>query len=153
MTASVRWKDVTSRTYLVSATSSSRRRSDGEKKKLHADENILTRVWTFLFSFSASVYTTGSQPKALAATSDNTVFVVGVDTVEAVRNNQKVAELRPGASASASGASATAIAAAGSSIAIGFGVGWQSSPRMPGYSLTPSRLLSFHPLIRPFIIK
>jgi hypothetical protein len=36
--------------------------------------------------------------------------------VEAVRNNQKVAELRPGASA-------TAIAAAGSLIAIGFGVG------------------------------
>jgi hypothetical protein len=54
--------------------------------------------------------------------------VVGADTVEAVRNNQKVAELRPGgASASASsGASATAIAAAGSLIAIGFGVGWQT---------------------------
>jgi hypothetical protein len=76
--------------------------------------------------------------------------VVGVDTVEAVRNNQKVAELRPsgGASASSSGASATAIAAAGSLIAIGFGVGWQqSSPRMPGCLLTPRAFLSslIHP--------
>lgn len=62
----------------------------------------------------------------IAATSDNTVFVVGVDgTVEAVRNNQKVAELRPGAGgagSASSGASATAIAAAGSLIAIGFAV-------------------------------
>ena len=63
----------------------------------------------------------------IAATSDNTVFVVGVDgTVEAVGNNQKVAELRPGAggasSGASSGASATAIAAAGSLIAIGFAV-------------------------------
>jgi hypothetical protein len=75
----------------------------------------------FELSFSESVFTTGSQPKALAATSDNTVFVVGVDdTVEAVRNNQKVAELRR---AGGAGASATAIAAAGSLIAIGFGVG------------------------------
>jgi hypothetical protein len=54
--------------------------------------------------------------------------VVGVDTVEAVRNNQKVAELRSGGGASraSSGASATAIAAAGSLIAIGSGVGWQT---------------------------
>jgi len=73
-------------------------------------------------NFTESVFITGSQPKALAATSDNTVFVVGVDTVEAVRNNQKVAELRSGgASASSSGASATAITATGSLIAIGFG--------------------------------
>ncbi|KAF8483465.1 WD40 repeat-like protein [Russula ochroleuca] len=64
--------------------------------------------------FTTSVFITGSQPKALAATSDNTVFVVGVETVEAIRNNQKVAELRPGASA-------TAITATGSLIAIGFG--------------------------------
>jgi len=69
-------------------------------------------------NFTASVFTTGTQPKALAATSDNTVFVVGVDTVEAVRNNQKVAELGLGAGA---GASATAIAATGSLIAVGFG--------------------------------
>lgn len=45
------------------------------------------------------------------------MFVVGAEAVEAVRDNQKVAELRSG------GASATAIAAAGSSIAIGFEVG------------------------------
>lgn len=93
-------------------------------------------------NFTESVFITGSQPKALAATSDNTVFVVGVDTVEAVRNNQKVAELRSRGGASASASSATAIAAAGSLIAIGFGVGWQqSSPRMPGCLLTrPARL-------------
>jgi hypothetical protein len=69
--------------------------------------------------------------------------------VEAVRNNQKVAELRPSGGASASsGASATAIAAAGSLIAIGFGVGrQQSSPRMPGCLLTPRAFLSslIHP--------
>ena len=95
---------------------------------------MLTRLYSLLFythafffdflSFSESVFITGSQPKALAATSDNTVFVVGVDgTVEAVRNNQKVAELRSGGGASgSSGASATAIAATGSLIAIGSGV-------------------------------
>ncbi|KAI0300144.1 WD40 repeat-like protein [Multifurca ochricompacta] len=65
-------------------------------------------------SFTASAFSTGSQPKTLATTSDNTVFVVGVDTVEAVRNNQKVTDLRPGASP-------TAIAATGSLVAIGFG--------------------------------
>ena len=80
-----------------------------EKKKTAADENARAS--------RASVFVTGSQPKALAVTSDNTVFVVGVETVEAVRNNQKVAELRP-----AGGASASAIAAAGSLVAIGFGV-------------------------------
>jgi hypothetical protein len=95
---------------------------------------VRVRTFFFFFSFSASVFITGSQPKELAATSDNTVFVVGVDNVEAIRNNQKVAELRAGAS----NASATAIAAAGSLIAIGFGVGClQSSPRMPGCLLTP----------------
>jgi WD40 repeat protein len=69
---------------------------------------------------------------------------VGVDSVEAVRNNQKVGELRSGggAGSASSGASATAIAAAGSLIAIGSGVGWQqSSPCMPGCLLTrPARL-------------
>jgi hypothetical protein len=117
---------------------------------------MLTRLYSYYFTrafdflFSESVFNTGSQPKALAATSDSTVFVVGVDgTVEAVRNNQKVAELRRSGGASASsGASATAIAAAGSLIAIGFGVGWQqSSPRMPGCLLTPRAFLSslIHP--------
>jgi len=66
-------------------------------------------------SFTASVFSTGSQPKGLATASDNTVFVVGIDAVEAVRNNQKVAELRPGTS------SPTAIAAKDSLVAIGFG--------------------------------
>ena len=111
------------------------------KKKLNSDEIFARAFEPFLFfsfslSFSESVFITGSQPKALAATSDNTVFVVGVnDTVEAVRNNQKVAELRQSGGASAS---ATAIAAAGSLIAIGFGVG----PRMPGCLLTPRAFLS-----------
>ncbi|KAH9975325.1 WD40-repeat-containing domain protein [Lactifluus volemus] len=48
--------------------------------------------------FTASVFSTGSQPKSLAATSDHTIFVVEADVVEAVRNNQKVADLRPGGS-------------------------------------------------------
>ena len=96
------------------------------KKKLLADENAPVS--------RSSVFITGSQPKALAVTSDSTVFVVGVETVEAVRNNQKVAELRPG------GASASAIAAVGSLVAIGFGVGCQSSPRIPGGLLTPGPL-------------
>ncbi|KAI0002600.1 WD40 repeat-like protein [Russula compacta] len=64
--------------------------------------------------FTASIFSTGSQPKALATTSDSTIFVVGVDAVEAARNNQKVADIRPGTSP-------TAIAAAGSLVAIGFG--------------------------------
>ncbi len=102
------------------------------------------RVRIFFSSFSASVFITGSQPKALAATGDNTVFVVGVDNVEAIRNNQKVAELRAGAS---NANSATAIAAAGSLIAIGFGVGClQSCPRMSGCLLTP-RARAFFPLL------
>jgi hypothetical protein len=100
---------------------------------------------TLTFSFSESVFITGSQPKALAATSDNTVFVVGVDTVEAVRNNQKVAELRSGGGAS-SGASATAIAAAGSLIAIGSGVGWQTKQSVHAgvFAHTPRAFL-IHP--------
>jgi len=80
-----------------------------KKKKENADETLHT-----LFHRS-SVFSTASQPKALAATSDNTTFVVGTDTVEAVRNNQKVADFRPGANP-------TAIAAAGSLVAIGFAV-------------------------------
>lgn len=120
--------------------------------RLYSTPTNFTRAF-LTFSFSESVFITGSQPKALAATSDNTVFVVGVDSVEAVRNNQKVAELRSGggASSASSGASATAIAAAGSLIAIGSGVGWQqSSPCMPGCLLTrPARLplLSYSSII------
>jgi len=66
--------------------------------------------------FTASVFSTASQPKSLAAAKDNTVFVVGVDAVEAIRNHQKVADLRPWGSAT----SPTAIAATGSLVAIGF---------------------------------
>lgn len=97
------------------------------RKKNNANEN--TRV------SRASVFITGSQPKALAAASDNTVFVAGVEAVEAVRNNQKVAELRPGASA-------TAIAAAGSLIAVGFGVGGKSVRAYRGVCSPPDFLYS-----------
>ncbi|KAI9507289.1 WD40 repeat-like protein [Russula earlei] len=65
-------------------------------------------------SFTASIFSTRSQPKGLASTSDGTVFVVGVDAVEAVRNNQKVAELRPGTGGP------TSIAARDPLVAIGF---------------------------------
>jgi hypothetical protein len=92
--------------------------------------------------FRASVFSTGSQPKALATTSDKTTFVVGADAVEAVRNNQKVADFRPAASP-------TAIAAADSLIAIGFGVRRKrQSPLIPGGLLTPSNFIFFR--IRKF---
>ncbi|KAH9171396.1 WD40 repeat-like protein [Lactarius sanguifluus] len=66
----------------------------------------------------ASVFSTASQPKTLAAAKDGTIFVLGVDAVEAVRNHQKVADLRPwGGGATIP----TAIAATGSLVAIGFG--------------------------------
>jgi hypothetical protein len=57
--------------------------------------------------------------------------VVGTDTVEAVRNNQKVTDFRPGANP-------TAIAAAGSLVAIGFAVRSTipQSPLMSGCLLT-----------------
>ncbi|KAH9003360.1 WD40 repeat-like protein [Lactarius hatsudake] len=68
--------------------------------------------------FTASVFSTASQPKTLAAAKDGTIFVLGVDAVEAVRNYQKVADLRPwGGGATIP----TAIAATGSLVAIGFG--------------------------------
>jgi WD40 repeat protein len=67
--------------------------------------------------FTASVFSTASQPKTLAAAKDNTIFVVVVDAVEAIRNHQKVADLRPWGSTT----SPTAIAATGSLVAIGFG--------------------------------
>jgi hypothetical protein len=86
----------------------------------------------------ASVFSTASQPKALAATSDNTTFVVGADAVEAVRNNQKVADFRPGVNP-------TIIATAGSLLAIGFGVRntKKSSPLMTGCLLTPHLFFLF----------
>ena len=104
------------------------------KRKDNADKNNML--------FRASVFSTGSQPKALATTSDKTTFVVGTDAVEAVRNNQKVADFRPAASP-------TAIAAADSLIAIGFGVrSKRQSPLIPGGLLTPSNFIFFR--IRKF---
>jgi WD40 repeat protein len=67
--------------------------------------------------FTPSVFSTASQPKTLAAAEDGTIFVVGVDAVEAIRNHQKVADLRPSGGAT----NPTAIAATGSLVAIGFG--------------------------------
>lgn len=59
--------------------------------------------------------------------------MLGVDAVEAIRNHQKVADLRP------SGATnPTTIAATGSLVAIGFGV----SPCMPGVVLCSPHLSS-----------
>jgi len=67
--------------------------------------------------FTSSVFSTASQPKTLVVAEDSTVFVVGVDAVEAIRNHQKVADLRPWGDAT----NPTAIAATGSLVAIGFG--------------------------------
>ncbi|KAH9074141.1 WD40 repeat-like protein [Lactarius deliciosus] len=69
--------------------------------------------------FTASVFSTASQPKTLAAAKDGTIFVLGVDAVEAVRNHQKVADLRPWGGGATT--VPTAIAATGSLVAIGFG--------------------------------
>ncbi|KAI0266522.1 WD40 repeat-like protein [Gloeopeniophorella convolvens] len=63
-------------------------------------------------SFTPAAFSTASQPKALAAAPDGTLFVVEVDAVEAVRDNQKVADLRPGASP-------TAVAVTGTLVAVG----------------------------------
>jgi hypothetical protein len=79
---------------------------------------------TIYYTSRSSVFSTASQPKTLAVAKDSTIFVVGVDTVEAIRNHQKVADLRPWGDAT----NPTAIAATGSLVAIGFGV----SPCMPG---------------------
>ncbi|KAH9031687.1 WD40 repeat-like protein [Lactarius pseudohatsudake] len=68
--------------------------------------------------FTASVFSTASQPKTLATAKDGTILVLGVDAVEAVRNHQKVADLRPWGGGATN---PTAIAATGSLVAIGFG--------------------------------
>ncbi|KAI6019903.1 WD40-repeat-containing domain protein [Pisolithus orientalis] len=64
------------------------------------------------FSFTQTLFSTSSQPKALTVTMDGTLFVVGVDRVEAVRSNQRVFELKPTYIPSA-------IGAAGNTVAIG----------------------------------
>ncbi|THH14402.1 hypothetical protein EW146_g5922 [Bondarzewia mesenterica] len=63
-------------------------------------------------SFVPASFATGSQPKAIAVAGDGTVFVAESGGVEAVRSNQKVAELKMPSTPSA-------VAALDSSVAIG----------------------------------
>ncbi|CAL1699521.1 unnamed protein product [Somion occarium] len=63
--------------------------------------------------FVPAVYSTTSQPRSLAASSDNTLFIAETSSIEAVRSNQKVFEL------SSSGFTPSSIAAAGSVVAVG----------------------------------
>ncbi|KAJ7031946.1 WD40-repeat-containing domain protein [Mycena alexandri] len=58
-------------------------------------------------AFTAASLATAAQPKAIAAAADGTVFVVEADGVEAIRNNQQVAHLKPKFSPSAVGTSAS----------------------------------------------
>ncbi|KZV76513.1 WD40 repeat-like protein [Peniophora sp. CONT] len=62
--------------------------------------------------FVPASFSTASQPRSIAAAQDGTVFVAEANGVEAVRANQKVAELKPKASP-------TSIAASGSLVAVG----------------------------------
>ncbi|KAG1745275.1 WD40-repeat-containing domain protein [Suillus lakei] len=54
-----------------------------------------------------------SQPKSVAVTSDETVFVAGVTSVEAIRNNQRVFELKPSYAPSVVGAGGNVVAVGG----------------------------------------
>lgn len=54
-----------------------------------------------------------SQPKSVAVTSDETVFVAGVTSVEAIRNNQRVFELKPPYAPSVVGAGGVVVAVGG----------------------------------------
>ncbi|TFY78699.1 hypothetical protein EWM64_g5314 [Hericium alpestre] len=63
-------------------------------------------------SFTQAAFSTESQPRSIAATGDGTFFIAESSIVEAVRSNQKVAELKTGAAPSA-------VAAIGSLVAIG----------------------------------
>ncbi|KAF7316478.1 WD-REPEATS-REGION domain-containing protein [Mycena indigotica] len=64
-------------------------------------------------SFAKGSVGTGSQPKTLAAGSDGTAFVVEAGGVEAIRDNQKVAQLSTSFNASAVGASTNNVIAVG----------------------------------------
>ncbi|KAI6029667.1 WD40-repeat-containing domain protein [Pisolithus microcarpus] len=64
------------------------------------------------FSFTQASFSASSQPKALTGTMDGTLFVVGINIIEAIRSNQRVFELAPTYVPSA-------IGAAGSTVAIG----------------------------------
>ncbi|TFY60252.1 hypothetical protein EVG20_g7485 [Dentipellis fragilis] len=63
-------------------------------------------------AFTPASFSTDSQPKAVAVAGDGTVFVAESKVVEAVRSNQKVAELKVSATPSA-------VAANGSQVAVG----------------------------------
>ncbi|KAJ6558029.1 WD40 repeat-like protein [Mycena capillaripes] len=63
--------------------------------------------------FSAASIATAAQPKALAAASDGTVFVVEASGIEAIRNNQQVAHLATKYAPSAVGTSGTLVAVGG----------------------------------------
>ncbi|KAI0066923.1 WD40 repeat-like protein [Artomyces pyxidatus] len=64
-------------------------------------------------AFAAAEFATAAQPRALAVAGDGTVFVAEAGVLEAVRANQKVAELKPAVAPSA-------VAAAGATVAVGF---------------------------------
>ena len=58
------------------------------------------------------MFQTASQPKSIAIAADSTVFVAEVNSVEAIRSNQKVFDLQPKFSP-------TTVAASGPVVAIG----------------------------------
>ncbi|PIL23440.1 hypothetical protein GSI_14751 [Ganoderma sinense ZZ0214-1] len=65
-------------------------------------------------SFTPAQFSTAAQPKAgVAVGGDSTVFIAEVDTVEAVRSNQKVFDLKPKYAPSAIAASASFVAVGG----------------------------------------
>ncbi|KAK7044799.1 WD40 repeat-like protein [Favolaschia claudopus] len=64
-------------------------------------------------SFSTASISTTAQPKAIATAADGTVFVVEVNGIEAIRNNQKVAHLATKYAPSAVGTSGTLVAVGG----------------------------------------
>jgi hypothetical protein len=54
-----------------------------------------------------------SQPKSVAVASDETVFVAGITSVEAIRNNQRLFELKPSYAPSVVGAGGLVVAVGG----------------------------------------
>ncbi|KAI0078358.1 WD40 repeat-like protein [Panus rudis PR-1116 ss-1] len=63
-------------------------------------------------TFIQAKYSTASQPRSLALTSDSTLFIAEIAAIEAIRSNQKVHELKPAYTPSS-------IAASGSIVAVG----------------------------------
>ncbi|KAK7462716.1 WD40 repeat-like protein [Stygiomarasmius scandens] len=64
-------------------------------------------------AFSPASLATSSQPKSVAVAGDGSVLVVEIDTVEVVRSNQKVFELKPKYKPSSVAASKTTVAIGG----------------------------------------